>query len=193
MRPINTRDPATAARAYLALNWPLAVGHRNRPQGGCTCGDASCPTPGAHPPPGRLPRLTEADVGEVVQALPGVSLIAVTERFDALLLPQRVAMAAMVTLDKISPVPCIQTQSGHSAALLVLPATGRYAAVNGRVEVRTGPNGWLALPPSHQLRWDTPPWIEPTTTARELLHGEDVGRVLREIFNYTSDDRAEAP
>jgi hypothetical protein len=189
----------------MALDWPLAIGHCYRPQRGCTCGDAKCPTPGAHPAPGPLTRLTEADVSEAVQTAPGVSeavqtapgasLITITERFDALVLPQRVAMAAMVTLDKISPVPCIiQAQSGQSAVLLVLPATGRYAAVNPRVEVRTGAAGWLALPPSNGLRWDTPPWIEPTSTARDLLHGADVGRALREVFNYATqhgDERAE--
>ena len=183
MEPINTRDPVAAARAYLALEWPLTVGHCYRPQRGCTCGDTTCRVPGAHPKPGPLIPLAPDPVVEAVRTTPGASLITMTERFDALVLPRTVAMHAMVRLDRIVPVPCIVYAGVEDrAALLVLPATGRYAAVDPRVEVRTGADGWLPRPPSRGVRWDTSPWIEPTPTARPLLHGSDVGRVLRELF-----------
>lgn len=184
MDPVNTRDPAAAARAYLRLLWPVALGHRYRPRQRCTCGDADCPTPGEHPQPGPLPWLTSETIDDAVEQAPGASLIAGTERFDAVIVPRAIAMSAMVKLDKIAPVPCLlDDRAEPTAALLVLPATGRYAACDPRIEVRTGPEGWLALPPSHGIRWDTPPWIEPTTKPRVLLHGADVGRLLAEAFN----------
>lgn len=80
--------------------------------------------------------------------------------------------------------------------------TGRYTACAPRVEVRTGPADWLALPPSHVLRWETPPWIEPTTTKpRDLLNGGDVGRTpggglqrggRRAVEQSAGDDIAES-
>lgn len=188
MEPINTRDPVASARAYLGLEWPLALGHRYRPRQGCTCENADCSVPGGHPASGPSPRLTAETACEALQAAPGASLITATERFDALIVPRYVAMAVMVKLDRISPVPCLLYEHTEpTAALLVLPATGRYAACDPRVEVRTGRGGWLALPPSHGLRWDTPPWIEPTTKPRELLHGSDVGRLLEQVFRYVKD------
>jgi len=182
MEPINTRDPAASALAYLGMEWPLALGHRYRPRQGCTCENTSCPAPGAHPLPAPFAELTPEGVCDALEQAPGAALIARTERFDAITLPRYVAMAAMVQLDRISPVPCILRDD--SATLLVLPATGRYALVDPRVALRTGPGQWTALPPSHQVRWETPPWIEPTLVRRQLLHGGDVGRVVREIFNY---------
>ncbi|MFI2434609.1 hypothetical protein [Streptomyces sp. NPDC018693] len=193
MLPIDTRDPAAAARAYLRLEWPLSLGHRYRPRQGCTCDDADCPTPGAHPLPEAWPLHCEDAIDRALDTMPGAALIAATERFDALILPHRIGMAAMIQLDRITPVPCLFY--GRCAALLVMPATGRYAAVREDVEVRTGRDAWIALPPSHDIRWDTPPWIEPTEKPRPLMHGRDVGEKIAEVFDYSAgyrNDRAEA-
>lgn len=185
MGPINTYSPAAAAHAYVQLGWSVTVGHRLRPRAGCTCGNTDCPTLGAHPlvPPG--PRLVEDSIEEALQEAPGGSLIAATIPFDAVLVPYPIAMAVMLRLDRISPVPCLVTH-GATANLLVLPATGRYAAVHPRVEVRTGPDGWIALPPSNGARWDTPPWAESTHTPHELLSGQEVGRHLGEVFKMST-------
>lgn len=185
MEPINTRDPAATACAYLGLEWPLALGHRYRPRQGCTCENTNCPAPGAHPLPAPFAALTLETVRDALEQAPGAGLIAGTERFDALTLPRYAAMAAMVQLDRISPVPCILREG--SATLLVLPATGRYAVVEPRVKLRTGSGQWIALPPSHGVSWETPPWIDPTPARRELLHGAEVGRILTQIFNYVRD------
>ncbi|MFG2918571.1 hypothetical protein ACGF0D_37515 [Kitasatospora sp. NPDC048298] len=108
---------------------------------------------------------------------PGAGLIAWTTRFDALLLPRTIGMAAMVVLEKVAQVPCIVTV--ESVILLVLPATGRYASAScDDLEVRSGPGDWIAVPPSHGTRWDTPPWVPQTNTPAVLLHGADVGRRL---------------
>lgn len=190
MGPINTYSPVAAAHAYAGLGWSVTVGHRLRPRAGCTCGNINCPTLGAHPliPPG--PRLAEDSIDAALQEAPGGSLIAATVHFDAVIVPYRIAMAAMLRLDRVSPVPCLVTH-GVTAALLVLPATGRYATVHSTVEVRTGPDGWIALPPSNGARWDTPPWVESTHTPHVLLNGQDVGRHLYEVFKMSTGANSE--
>lgn len=180
MSPVNTRDSAAAARSYLALEWSLTLGHRYRPEEGCTCERDGCAIPGAHPVPDAA-RLTEASLADALKSSPGAGLIALTDRFDAVLVPREVGMAAMVMLDRDTPVTCLVVQP-HTYALLVLPATGRYAAVDPAVEVRTGPEGWVALPPSRGVRWDTPPWIEGTSEPRRLISGGGLRHVLSDCF-----------
>jgi hypothetical protein len=189
MEPINTRAPAVAARAYIQLGWPVFLGHRWRPRQGCTCDSPGCPAPGAHPVLPGVEPLGEESVEDALETAPGASLIAATRQFDAVLVPHRIGMATMAWLDRSHPVPCLVTDS-NVAALLVLPATGRYAAVHACVEVRTGEDGWIALPPSHGTRWDTPPWLEATRTPRELLNGQEVGRHLREVIRMSTVARS---
>ncbi|MFD5509045.1 hypothetical protein ACFWIB_14880 [Streptomyces sp. NPDC127051] len=186
MGPINTHDPATAAETYtVTLGWPIAIGHRYRPRGGCTCSNPTCPTPGAHPLPGALAVAARALPGSELAAAPGAALIATTAACDALVMPRRIGMATMVSLDRVAPVPCLIDSS--RAFLLVLPATGRYA-LGGRtgsaVELRSGPQQWIALPPSNGTRWDTPPWNEQTNDPIPLLHGGDVRAHLTEALAY---------
>lgn len=191
MEPINTRDPVASARAYLGLGWPLMLGHRHRPRQGCTCDSVDCPAPGAHPCTEERTRVTHENAFDVLENAPGASLIAATRLFDVVIVPRYAAMAVLIQVDRVSPVPCVVNKK--TAAMLVLPATGRYAAGDEQIEVRTGPDGWLALPPSHGALWDTPPWIDPTDVPRPLLHGADIGRLLTRVFNHglpQSNDRA---
>jgi hypothetical protein len=191
VEPIHTHDAVTAACAYISvLNWPLAVGYRHRPRQGCTCERTDCPTPGAHSLRGatatsELPRFLRE-----LEAAPGAALIAPTTAFDALVVPVRTGMSAMTELEHLAPVPCIV--QGDSAVLLVLPATGRYAAVAGcglPLDIRSGPEQSIALPPTHGNRWDTHPWIDNTSTAIPLLHGQDVGRRLAAAFERELEER----
>ncbi|MCX4986916.1 hypothetical protein [Streptomyces sp. NBC_00572] len=114
---------------------------------------------------------------------PGAGLIAWTTVFDALVVPRDLGMAAMVSLDRVAPVPCLV--AADHAVLLVLPATGRYAVENVPGEVRSGSDQWIAVPPTHDVRWDTAPWVEQTATPLTLLHGGDVGRHLWEAKGST--------
>lgn len=190
MQPIDTRDLARAARAYTTLlEWPVALGHRHRPRQGCTCGDVNCPVSGAHPLPGGPVPLAEDAIETEAQHAPGAGLIAITERFDAVIVPRHVGIAVQVLMDGVASVPCLIYRK--TAALLVLPATGRYAATRPDVEVRTGPDGWIALPPSHLARWDTSPWIDPTSTPHPLLNGRDVGHRLTKVLTGLNADVAD--
>lgn len=191
MKPINTRSAADAACSYAGiLHWPLLVGHRFRPRQGCTCERPNCPTPGAHPLPGRLTVPGRRRFARQLRAAPSAALIAPTTAFDALVVPQHVGLTAIVSLESLAPVPCLI--DGEHAVLLVLPATGRYAQALGLpIEVRTGPDQWVALPPSHGVRWDTHPWIEQTTMPVQLLHGQDAGRHLRAAFAGVTSQASE--
>lgn len=184
---INHRRATDAADAYIGLmRWPLTIGHRYRPRQGCTCGIANCATPGAHPLPGtNVPRGRDDLLRRLFES-PGAGLIAWTAAFDAVVVPRSVGMFAMVEIDRsVAPVPCILTED--TATLLVLPATGRYAvSAETPGDVRTGMNGWVALPPSHGHRWDTPPWVERTTTPVTLIHGRDIARHLTNATAYAT-------
>ncbi|MBT2490666.1 hypothetical protein J7E96_19525 [Streptomyces sp. ISL-96] len=179
MEPIDTRQPGAAVSAYAGiLEWPLTVGYRNRPRQGCTCQTEECRTPGAHPVPGRPNFRSVEEIQQELEASPGAGLIAWTTVFDALVVPRPLGMAAMVSLDRVAPVPCLVTED--HVVLLVLPATGRYALDDVPGEVRSGSDQWIAVPPTYGVRWDTTPWVEQTATPVQLLHGRDVGRHLRE-------------
>ncbi len=188
MRPINTRDPALAARAYTnVLNWPIAVGHRYRPRQGCTCANAACPTPGAHPNTKGLASTRGCHADWDIETAPGAALIAHTASFDALVMPRRIGMATMVALDRVAPVPCLTDTA--RAILFMLPATGRYALGDEPppfIELRTGSRQWIALPPSHGTRWDTPPWNEQTSAPIPLLHGGDIRPRLAEAIGQVN-------
>ncbi|QIJ62534.1 hypothetical protein [Streptomyces sp. JB150] len=193
--PIDTRDPASCAAAYTGiLRWPVAVGYRYRPRGGCTCGTPeSCPAPGAHPLPGPVTVCTAEQLGDELAASPGAALIAPTVSFDAIALPREYGMAAMISLDRVAPVPCLM--EGDRAMLLVLPSTGRYAVggmTDSAVQVRSGPTGWVALPPSHGVRWDTPPWHEQAHQPLPLLHGQDLRSHLDEALRVVAPQAADS-
>lgn len=182
MASISTRDAVTAARAYTEMRWPLRWGHRYRPDDGCTCGNLHCGTPGAHPMSSPPPRLTPDAYADALAAPQGSGLIATTLPFDAVFLPKDIGMAAMTALDRVGPVPCLV--QADRAVLLVLPGTGKHCLVSDVVEVRSGPESWVALPPSTGVRWDTPPWEDPTPTPRLLMSGKDVGLTLHQVFGY---------
>lgn len=186
MQPITSGDTTSSALAYTSLlDWHLVHGHRYRPRSGCTCQQrATCPAPGAHPL-GALTPIPPEDLSSELAAAPGAGLICLATHFDAIVLPRQAGMAAMVVLDRIAPVPCITTT--EQATLLVLPATARYAFDRGEhpeVELRIGPDQWVALPPSHGARWDTPPWDEQTYQPVPLLHGSTLRPVLAEALAH---------
>jgi len=187
MAPIHAGDTISCARAYARLGWYVARGERYRPRSRCTCPEAAaCPTPGAHPRPGALTPLGPDTLAAELTAAPGASLIGLATHFDAITLPRQAGMAAMVAIDRIAPVPCIVT--AEQATLLVLPATARYAFDGGNlpgVEVCIGPDQWVALPPSHGARWDTPPWDEQTGAPVQLLHGRALRGVLVEALAHS--------
>ncbi|WP_189177578.1 hypothetical protein [Streptomyces lasiicapitis] len=143
------------------LDWPIAVGHRYRRTGGCTCQDTDpgglCPAPGAHPRAIPVEPLAADAVATAFDQAPGASIIAACGLFDVITLPYLLGAGLMVRLDRL-PVhtPCLMTGQAR-ASLLVSPGTARELSGYAGVTVRSGTHGWVALPPSHQTRWDTAP------------------------------------
>lgn len=200
-QPVNTQDAAACAAAYTSiLGWQIVPGHRHRPRGGCTCGEpGSCPGSGAHPLPGPLTPTPANGLIDELNALPGAALIAPTLPFDALVLPKWSGIAVVTWLDRNGKaMPCL-LQGEDLAVLLVLPATGRYALPEpegtspSTVEVRSGPGQWVALPPSHGTRWDSPPWHEQTHQPLPLLHGQDLLLPLTEALRVTAEPSGAQP
>jgi hypothetical protein len=175
-----TRDTTASAYTYsVLLGWPVARGHRYRPRGGCTCRDDAtaepCPAPGAHPLTRTVLPSPADRITDEFRAAPGAAVIAPTLRFDAVVLPRDIAMAAMVLLDRHAQVPCLASMD--RAALIVAPGTAAPAlgtGASGAVRVRTGPDQWVALPPSHGVTWDTPPWDELTGAPLFLPDAQDI-------------------
>ncbi|MER6121508.1 hypothetical protein ABT173_02170 [Streptomyces sp. NPDC001795] len=192
MQRIDTRNPAACGAAYTRiLGWPIAPGHRHRPKGGCTCGNPdTCPGSGAHPLPGPLTPSPADGVAAELDASPGAALIAPTIPFDALVLPKWTGLSVVMWIGRRTTVPCLLQGEDH-AVLLVLPATGRYAVPEGTspstVQVRSGPEQWIALPPSHGARWDTPPWHEQTHDPLPLIPGGDLLEALATALRATAE------
>ncbi|MBC3987477.1 hypothetical protein H8N00_00820 [Streptomyces sp. AC563] len=182
-----TCDAITYARAYTErLGWPVAPGHRYRPRRGCTCGVPECPTPGAHPP-ARWTVATRADeLPEEEFGQPGVGVIAPALGFGAVTLPRAIGMMAMVSIDRRMRAPCLV--GPDSVTLLVQPGTASVLGSVSAATVLTGAGEWLALPPSHGMRWDTPPWDERTGHPLALPHGHSLVRDVREAVRIGSGE-----
>lgn len=198
-QPVNTQDATACGAAYTGiLEWPIAPGHRHRPKDGCTCGEpGTCPGSGAHPLPGPLTPSPADGLSDELDASPGAALIAPTLLFDALVLPKWTGLSVMMRLDGHGmTVPCILQGEDH-AVLLVLPATGKYAVPEGTrassVEVRSGPEQWIALPPSHGTRWEQPPWHEQTQHPLPLIHGKDLLVPLGQALSVTAEPGGARP
>ncbi|MBB1255422.1 hypothetical protein H3146_18970 [Streptomyces sp. OF3] len=189
--PLPAGDVAAYAAAYTArLGWSVAPGHGHRPRRGCTCGDRECRTSGAHPRVSWVAGVEQARVRAEFAAAPGAGVVAPTVPFDAVVLPRQFGMAVMVRLDRAGPVPCTVTDS--AATLLVQAGTGMVLHnAGGIVEVRSGPDRWVALPPSHGVRWDTPPWHEPGGAALTLPHARALVQPIAEVARYFGKARAE--
>ncbi|MBB1243123.1 hypothetical protein GL263_06010 [Streptomyces durbertensis] len=190
--PLPAGDVVAHATAYTArLGWPVAPGHRHLPRRGCTCGDGECRTPGVHPATSWVTGVEVARLRDEFAGAPGACVVAPTVPFDAVVLPREFGMAVMVRLDRTGPVPCMVTDS--TATLLVQAGTGTVLHHTGGVaEVRSGPDRWVALPPSHGVRWDTPPWSEPSGAALTLPHAHALAQPIAEVAQYFGYGPAEA-
>ncbi|MEW1640341.1 hypothetical protein AB0469_40615 [Streptomyces sp. NPDC093801] len=160
VQALHGRDTIESAAAYHRLGWPVAIGHRQRTGSGCTCrreAKLHCITPGAHPVGDTAKPLDTAGLAAAFAAAPGAGVIVPCTRFDALVVAHAIGMAVMLRADaKNLHIPCLT--AGHTTAtLLVAAGTGTLLADCHRVEVRSGPDAWVAMPPSYGVRWDTAP------------------------------------
>jgi hypothetical protein len=177
--------PAHAGPAGYAalLGWPLARGRCYR-AGTCACRPA-CATPDVRPVAGvPAPPPAEAECTDV----PGDAVIAPTLAFDAVIVGRAAGMQALVWLDRLPvPVPCLTTP--HTAVFLVAPGTAGRVGRRAGVEVRTGPAGWIALPPTGGVAWDTPPWDVATGRPLPLPHADEITDPLADALAWAAESR----
>ncbi|GHA00105.1 hypothetical protein GCM10010371_69220 [Streptomyces subrutilus] len=158
---LHGRDTIESAAAYRLLGWPVAIGHRQRTGSGCTCqtdpAAPPCLTPGAHPVGDTAVPLEHGDLTGAFEAAPGAGVIVPCTHFEALVVAHAIGMGVMLRADATNlHIPCLT--AGHTTAtLLVEPGTGRLLADCPQVDVRSGPQSWVAMPPSYGIRWDTAP------------------------------------
>ncbi|MER5966869.1 hypothetical protein [Streptomyces sp. NPDC002057] len=174
---LHGRDTTESAAVYHRLGWPVAIGHRQRTGSGCTCHDnptaTPCLTPGAHPAGKTVRPLESGELTAAFDAAPGAGIIIPCTRFDALVVAHAIGMGVMLRADaKSLHIPCLT--AGHTTATLLVEAgTGTLLDACPQVEVRSGPQSWVAMPPSHGIRWDTAPDHElplpPATAVRPHL------------------------
>ncbi|MFI5867241.1 hypothetical protein [Streptomyces sp. NPDC051546] len=189
LQVLHGRDTIQCATAYDQLGWPVAIGHRHRTGSGCTCQDSDsatpCVIPGAHPLGEAVKPLGRRDFAAAFESAPGAGVIVPCTHWDGLVVAHAIGMAVMLRADAARlHVPCLT--SGHTTAtLLVAPGTGALLADCPQVEVRSGPDAWVALPPSYGVRWDTAPAEDqlPPDSAAVRPH-------LAQVLKLASADRA---
>ncbi|MFE7805884.1 hypothetical protein ACFU51_14705 [Streptomyces sp. NPDC057430] len=186
---LHGRDTTDCAMAYDRLGWPVAIGHRHRGGSGCTCQGADstvpCLTPGAHPLEAAVKPLPSGELAAAFESAPGAGVIVPCTHWDALVVAHPIGMAVMVRADAARlHVPCLT--AGHTTAtLLVAPGTGELLADCPQAEVRSGPDAWVALPPSYGVRWDTAPAED-----HPLPDSGAVRPHLAQVLKLASADRA---
>ncbi|MFD4034040.1 bifunctional DNA primase/polymerase [Streptomyces sp. NPDC058637] len=182
---------ATAVAEYTGL-WGWAVAPGARASGGaCSCGDAHCPAPGAHP----LDFAREVPAGAALDTaadawaeVPGASmLLPVGRTFDVLDVAEAAGRNALVRMERMGlPLgPVTVTPTGRTQ-FFVAPgaATGlpgllyRMGWDDAGLDLRAlGPGAYITAPPSDlgglgPVRWLRPPVPDTAATppqARLLL------------------------
>ncbi|WP_228976852.1 bifunctional DNA primase/polymerase [Streptomyces sp. DH12] len=152
----------TAVAEYTGLwGWDVAPGARAA-AGACSCGDAACPAPGAHP----LGFAPEVPAGSSVDAVaeawarcPGASmLLPVGRSFDVLEVAEAAGRRALVRLERMGlPLgPVCVTPTGRAQFFVAPGASAQLPRLLYRMgwddadlDLRClGPGSWITAPPS---------------------------------------------
>lgn len=84
-------------------------------------------------------------------------LLAACTKFDAVTTSRKAATAALVRLDRRgTALPCLLC--GETGTFLVARGSGVHVSPLAGVQVMSGADARITLPPTHGVRWDTPPW-----------------------------------
>lgn len=187
-------SPREAAARYAEdLRWQVVPGVSLETTAGvvrCSCGDASCPLPGAHPEgPDWAGRATSS--GAVVRRLwgarPDAAVLLPTGRsFDVLEVSETAGFLALARLERLGPPeaagPVLLTPDGRMR-FLVLPgavaSVAREVRAPGRSPERLdlvamGDGGWITAPPTRHgsrgpAQWVRAPFSHSLPEAAALL------------------------
>jgi hypothetical protein len=147
--PPRTRDRSALAHAYAELlGWALFVGSE---------------------------RVQPGEVDDAFVHSPNAVLLAPCASFDAVSVPYKAAMDALLRLERqeMTPaVPCLL--NGDTGTFLVEAGTGRQIAALGGVQITSGDDAQIMLPPTGGARWDTPPWSRTERMPLNLPSASDI-------------------
>ncbi|WP_155060237.1 hypothetical protein [Streptomyces blattellae] len=151
--PPRTSDRFALADAYVnLLDWPLYIGSERV--------------------------LLEAAEASFDHS-PHTRLTAACSSFDGVSVPRAAAMDALIRLERnhgdggTPPVPCVLF--GDRGTFLAAAGTAERLSDLAGVEVVSGPEAHIVLPPTSGAHWDTPPW-SPVEREPLALPGAEVLR-----------------
>lgn len=115
------------------------------------------------------------------------------EAFDAVTLPRPMGNQVLIRLEcgGLGPVPSLVTAS--KVTFLVQAGTGAVLGGPPDVEVFSGSEHQLVLPPSPGVRWDTPPWSPACPVPLALLDGGQVRVAVLDALRLCNRPRAAGP
>ncbi|MCP9944448.1 bifunctional DNA primase/polymerase [Streptomyces somaliensis] len=174
----------TVVAEYTGLwGWDVVPGARTAPDG-CSCGDASCAAPGAHPLPSAPEVPAGASLDEAAEAwsrFPGAPLLLPAGRsFDVLEVAEVVGRRALVRLERMGlPLGPVCVTPTERAQFFVAPGAARELPGllyrlgwdDADLDLRClGPGSWITAPPSDlgglgPVRWLRPPCPDAGHTA----------------------------
>jgi hypothetical protein len=195
LRPWPARPAAAVTRQAIRyytdeLRWPVVLGHGLRRGGRCSCGDRTCPRPGAHPDPAHdwlLPGCGGAPVGVAARRAVAPSvLVPLGARFDVLDVPLAAALQAVTRLERMGTRsgPVLAGPDGRARFLVETGAAAAFPRLlyttgwdDAPLDLRAhGAGAFVAMPPSRvpggAVRWLRHPAASATTEppqARLLL------------------------
>lgn len=144
-------DPAVAARAYIKAGLRVVVTHGITGKGRCTCGDRDCANPGKHPISKFFPngaKSATSDMALIRRALatePDANL-AVT--LDGMTVVDIDGSEGQATIDELALPATVAVKTGRGKHRYFQGALPAGAFKTHQVDVITGPNRYVMVPPS---------------------------------------------
>ena len=193
----------TSVAQYAGVfGWPVVPGARATRGGGtCSCGDAGCTRPGAHP----LPYAEEVPAGvspqqaaEAWAQLPGAAvLLAAGRAFDVIDVSEESGLRALARLERmgLGLGPVLATPTGRAQFFVAPGAAAELPALlyrmgwdGARLDLRClGPDEHVTAPPSDLGGLGPVRWLrEPRPAARDGVPHPPEARLLLGTLAYVS-------
>lgn len=120
---------------------------------------------------------SQDEVERAIVDRPHLAVATACAGFDAVLVPSAAAMDALVTVERHWQVPNLRSRL-NTVTFLVAPGSGRNVADLPGVQVLSGKEALIQLPPTAGVRWDTPPWRIGEPTPVQLRAADELRSAL---------------
>lgn len=148
---MHSDDPAIAARAYIKVGLRVVVTHGITGKGRCTCGDRDCPNPGKHPISKFFPngaKSATSDMGLIRRALAAEPDANLAVTLDGMTVVDIDGSEGQTTIDELALPPTVVVKTGRGKHRYFQGALSGGAFKAHQVDVITGPNRYVMVPPS---------------------------------------------